>query len=141
LTKWPQKSKWRQEPVFSNNFQPISEILNAFEVSFYSVTFVEYFIFRKSKMSDFSMITTFFRKNLYKRVSSTINSIFFSVQRPKIYQKKLPNKIFEDGGYFQNGVCTFFYRANFIFLKTFIGMRFSEVIQYGVVFPNIANYT
>jgi hypothetical protein len=34
------------------------------------------------------------------------------VQRPKIYQKKLPKKIFQDGGYFQNGICTFFLYEN-----------------------------
>jgi hypothetical protein len=37
---------------------------------------------------------------------------FFQTLRPKIFQKKLPKKIFQDGGYFQNGVCTFFLNEN-----------------------------
>jgi hypothetical protein len=48
-----------------------------------------------------------------------LNSTFFKseksksvVQRPKIYQKNLPKKVFQDGGYFQNGVCTFFLYEN-----------------------------
>jgi hypothetical protein len=58
-------------------------------------------------------MTSFLRKNrlFSKRVVPTLNLTFFKseksksvVQRPKIYQKKLPEKIFQDGGYFQNGV-------------------------------------
>jgi hypothetical protein len=49
----------------------------------------------------------------------TLNSTFFKsekgnsvVQSPKIYQNNLPKKIFRDGGYFQNGVCTFILYEN-----------------------------
>jgi hypothetical protein len=90
--------------------------LKAFEASFYYLTFIEKTFFQKSKMADFSKMTSFLRKNrlFFKRVVPTLNSTFFKsekgnsvVQRPKIYQKNLPKKIFQDGGYFQNGVCTF----------------------------------
>jgi hypothetical protein len=42
--------------------------------------------------------STFFKSEKSKSV----------VQQSKIYQKNLPKKFFQDGGYFQNGVCTFF---------------------------------
>jgi hypothetical protein len=68
-------------------------------------------------MANFLKMTSFLRKNrlFFKRFVPTLNSTFFksekgksAVQQPKIYQKKLQKKIFQDGGYFQNGVCTFF---------------------------------
>jgi hypothetical protein len=52
------------------------------------------------------------KSTFFQTGRSTLNSIFFKseqsntvVQRPKIYQKKLPKEIFQDGGYFQIGVC------------------------------------
>jgi hypothetical protein len=91
--------------------------LTAFEASFYHPTFVEKtFFFKNTKWR-----TSFLRKNrlFFKRVLPTLNSTFFKfaksnlvVQRPKIYQKNLPKKIFQDGGYFQNGVCTFLLYEN-----------------------------
>jgi hypothetical protein len=66
-------------------------------------------------------MTSFLSKNLlfFNRVVPTLNSTFFKfsksnlvVQRRKIYQKNLPKKILQDGGYFQNGVCTFFLYEN-----------------------------
>jgi hypothetical protein len=36
----------------------------------------------------------------------------YKVQRPKIKQKKLLKEVFQYGGYFQNGVCTFFSYKN-----------------------------
>jgi hypothetical protein len=74
---------------------------------------------QKYKMLDFSKMTSFLRKNrlFFKRILPTLNSTFFKFSKsnlvvPKIYQKKLPNKILQDGGYFQNGVCTFFLYEN-----------------------------
>jgi hypothetical protein len=90
--------------------------LTAFEASFYFLPFVEKTFFQKSKMADFSKMMPFLRKYrlFFKRVLPILNSTFFKfsisnlVQRPK----KLPKKIFQDGGYFQNGVCTFFSYEN-----------------------------
>jgi hypothetical protein len=90
--------------------------LNAFQASFYYLTFIEK-LFSKIQNGGFFEDDVIFEKNrlFFKRVVPTLNSTFFKseksksvVQKPKICQKKLPKKIFQDGGYFQNGVCTFF---------------------------------
>jgi hypothetical protein len=59
------------------------------------------------------------KSTFFKRVLPTLSSTFFKfsksnliVQRPKIYQQYLPKKNFQDGGYFQNGICTFFLNEN-----------------------------
>jgi hypothetical protein len=55
------------------------------------------------------------KSTFFNRIVPTLNSTFSNPQKaillykyPKIYKKKLPKKIFQDGGYFQNGVFTFF---------------------------------
>jgi hypothetical protein len=72
-------------------------------------------------MADFSKMMSFLRKNrlFFNRVVPILNSFFFKssksnsvVQIPKIYQKKLPKKIFKDGGDLQDGVWTFFLYEN-----------------------------
>jgi hypothetical protein len=91
--------------------------LTAFEASFYNLTFVEK-TFSKIQNGGFFEDDVIFEKNrLFSKGSFPPLTQFFSkfsksnlvVQSPKVYQKKLPNKIFQYGGYFQNGVCTFSY--------------------------------
>jgi hypothetical protein len=76
--------------------------------SFYYLTFVENGGFFKDDV-------IFEKKFTFFQTGRSLNSIFFKseksnsvVQKLKIYQKNLPKKIFQDGGYFHNGVCTFF---------------------------------
>jgi hypothetical protein len=59
------------------------------------------------------------KSTFFQRVLPTLNSTFFKflksnlvVQRPKILQKNLSKKFFQDGGCFQNGVFTFFLYEN-----------------------------
>jgi hypothetical protein len=98
---------------FLTDFKNLDCIRSVFLLS----NFCRKTFFQKYKMADFSKMTSFLRINrlFFKRVFPTLNSTFFKfsksnleVQRPKIYQKKLPKIIFQDGGYFQNGVCTLF---------------------------------
>jgi hypothetical protein len=74
--------------------------------------------FSKIQNGGFFEDDVIFEKKLtfFKRVVPTLNSTFLKseksksvVQRPKIYQKNLPKQIFQDGGYFQNDVCSFFF--------------------------------
>jgi hypothetical protein len=102
---------------FSTDFKNLDCIQSFFLLS----NFCRKNFFQKSKMADFSKVTSFLRKNrlFFKRALPTLNSTFFKlsksnlvIQRPKIYLKKIPKKIFQDGEYFQNGICTFFSYEN-----------------------------
>jgi hypothetical protein len=92
--------------------------LNAFEASFYYLTFIDLFftititnggffevdvIFEKKKSTFFRTGRSHPKINLFQILKN--NSV---VQRPKIYQKKLPKKILQNGGVIQDGVWTTF---------------------------------
>jgi hypothetical protein len=82
---------------FLTDFKNIECIQRVFLTSNLSI-----FFFSKIQNGGFFDDDVIFEKNL----------TFFhkgpTLKRPKIYQKFLPKKTFQDGGYFQNGVCTFF---------------------------------
>jgi hypothetical protein len=90
---------------FSSDFKTST----AFEASFYYLNF-------KENTGFFEYDVIFEKKLLFsKMVLLTLNLTFFKFSKSNIVyidsrctKKKLPKKIFQDGGYFQNGVCTFY---------------------------------
>jgi hypothetical protein len=102
---------------FSTDFKNLDCIRSVFLL----INFCRKNLFSKIQNGGFFEDDVIFEKKstFFKRVLPTINSTLFKfsknnlvVQRPKIYQKNLPKKIFQDGGYFQKGVCTFFSYEN-----------------------------
>jgi hypothetical protein len=89
-------------------------------ITVYYLTFVEKTIFKIPKWRIFrschqwindkkSISTAFFPPYSTFFKFSKSNPI---VERPLIYQKKMPKKFFQDDEYFKNGVCTFFLYEN-----------------------------
>jgi hypothetical protein len=96
---------------FSTDFKKLECIRSVFSLS----NFCRFF-FQKSQMADFTKMTSFLRKNrLFQKSPSHPILKFFQIHKKQSCStktqdipKNLPKNIFQDSGYFQNGVCTFF---------------------------------
>jgi hypothetical protein len=128
LTKWLKYLKWRQKSVF---FVIVSKLqiltnfknLDCIRVFLLLSNFCRKIFFSKKQKGGFFEDDVIFEKKstFLQKGPPTLAFVkkpFFKfsksnlvVQRPKINQTK-PKKIFQDGRYFQNGVCTFFLYEN-----------------------------
>jgi hypothetical protein len=96
----------------NSNFQSISKSLIAFQASIYYPTFIEETLFKNPKLRIFRRWRNFWEKSTFVQngLAHPPKLIFFKFS--KIYQKNMPKKIFQYGGYFQNGVCSLFLHEN-----------------------------